>query len=358
MDRLKSIARSLFRCTTFCVLIATVLHAVDDEQFKMLMQRAFDLHQQGNFSAALPLLHRAYTIEPDDYFVNLLLGIDSLRTGQVTGAVPYLKKASHLRPKEEYPLSYLGEAYARQALFADAAAAYMKAVDVAPLSAESSIAFVDFALSRFADISAALRSTTRGLAEEYRLRALALDSKDPSRMSLLQRAADLDPHAPGIWSELARAAVPSGDWPAAAEDCRRALEADPSDLAAWSVDAQLAAHSENWKHVNERLNGIAQRSPTTLSREVGKWPKELQPPPGAATNSAATFFGCVREEKADCAIKPSNRDSNPSCRLVSRTSLGAAHETSSAECQRLSTMAATGNGIRSSRRLRAGDSSS
>jgi tetratricopeptide (TPR) repeat protein len=302
MAVVKSIVGPWLRFAAFCALTAALLHAADDEPFKILMQKAFDLHQQGNFSSALPLLERAHTLQPDDYFVNLLLGIDSLRTGQVKPAVPYLRKAARVRPKEDYPLSYLGEAYARQALYADAAVSYMKAVDVAPLSAESSIAFVDFALSRFADISTALRSTSRGLAEEYRLRALALDSQDPGRMSLLERAADLDPRSPGIWSELARAAVQSGNWPAAEQHCRRALQADPNDLAAWMVDAQLAARTGDWKRVNERLNRIAQRSPRILSQEAEKWSKELQPPSGAVSNSAATFFGCLRDGKAECAI--------------------------------------------------------
>ena len=87
---------------------------------------------KGNFAAALPLLHRAYGLQPEDYFVNLLLGIDSLRTGDAKGSVSFLRKASRLRPKEEYPLAYLGEAYARQTLFAEAASAYLKAVEVAP----------------------------------------------------------------------------------------------------------------------------------------------------------------------------------------------------------------------------------
>ena len=305
MALVKPIAGSWFRWIGVCALTTTLLHAVNEDQFKILLQKAFDLHQRGDFSSALPLLHRAYTMEPDDYFVNLLLGIDSLRTGQVTEAIPYLKKASRAKPKEDYPLSYLGEAYARQALYGDAAASYMKAVDLAPPSAESSIAFVDFALSRFADLSTLLRSTSRGLAEEYRLRALALDSQDRSRMSLLQRAADLDPHSPGIWSDLARSAVQSGDWQAGEGYCHRALEADRNDLAAWIVDAQLAAHAGDWKHVNERLNGIAQRSRKIFSREAGRWPKQLEPPAGAVTNSAAAFFGCVRDGKAECATSPS-----------------------------------------------------
>ncbi len=300
----RSTAESWLRILALTAVAGTHVYGVAEDDFKPLMQKAFDLHQHGQFSAALPLLRRAYAMQPNDYFVNLLMGIDWLRTGEVKASVPYLKKASRLRPKEEYPLAYLGEAYARQELYADAVAAYLKAVDVAPGSAESSIAFVDFALSRFADISASLRSSTKGLAAEYRLRALAPNQSDTARQSFLQRAADLDPAAPGIWSDLARAAVASGDSRAAAEDCQHALEADPNDLAAWIVDAQLAAEEGDWKRVNERLNAISQRSPQTLSHEAGKWHHQMLPPEGAVSNSAAKFFACVREETTACQIVP------------------------------------------------------
>jgi len=302
MNILKSTAGTWLRILALMAVAGARVHGVSEDDFKPLMQKAFDLHQRGQFSAALPLLRRAHAMQPDDYFVNLLMGIDSLRTGEVKASVTYLKKASRLRPKEEYPLAYLGEAYARQALYGDAGAAYLKAVDVAPGSAESSIAFVDFALSRFADISSSLRSTNKGLAAEYRLRALAPNQSDTARQPLLQRAADLDPNAPGIWSDLARAAFASGDAHTAAEDCHHALDLDPNDLAAWIVDAQLAAQGGDWKRVNKRLNAIAQRSPQTMSHEAGRWPRQLLPPEGAVADSAAKFFDCVREEAKDCQI--------------------------------------------------------
>jgi tetratricopeptide (TPR) repeat protein len=277
-------------------------HAFAQDQFKLLMQNAFELHQQGRFAAALPLLHRAYGLQPEDYFVNLLLGIDSLRTGDTKASVSFLRKASRLRPKEEYPLAYLGEAYARQSMFADAASAYLKAVEVAPGSSESSVAFVDFALARFGDLSALLRSSNRGLAAEYRLQALALEAHDGSRVSLLQRAADLDPTAPGIWSDVARAALEAGETRVPAEDCRRALELNPNDLGAWIVDAQLAAQTADWKRVNQRLNAVERRSPQTLSREAETWPRQLQPPENAVSGPAAKFFACVRNGSGECGF--------------------------------------------------------
>jgi tetratricopeptide (TPR) repeat protein len=276
------------------------------EDLKSLVQRAFDLHQQGKFSEALPLLHRAYALEPEDYFVNLLLGIDSLRTGEPGTAVPFLKKASRLRPKEEFPLDYLGEAYARQDIYGEAADAYIKAVHVAPGSSDSSVAFVDFALSRFARMSELLRSTRNGLAAEYRLRALALRKDDKSRLSLLQRAADLDPSAPGIWSDLARAALDVGDMTSADLYSRQALNADPNDQAAWVNDAQLAAEKSDWTRAIGRINAAAQRSPTVLYREAEWWPSHLQPPSSlAVSGSAARFFSCARAAAASCVPGPS-----------------------------------------------------
>ena len=292
-----------WRLLAVMAFVAPFCRAAQDDGFKTLFRQAFELHQRGDFNAALPLLRRAYALQPNDYFVNLLLGIDSLRTGEAKASVPYLKKASQLRPGEEYPLAYLGEAFARQELFGDAAAAYLKAVEVTPGSAESSTAWVDFALARFGDISALLRSSTKGLAEEYRLRALAQGPNDADRISLLQRAADLDPGAPRIWSDLARAALEKQDIPTAEEACRRALQSDPDDLAAWIIDARLAAESGNWKRAAGRINTIAQRSPQTLSRETANWPRRLQPPQVAVSGSAAVFFACVSNAKTTCQIR-------------------------------------------------------
>lgn len=284
-------------------IVVSCLGAAGNEDFKPLLQKAFELHRRGEFSAALPLLQRAYAMQPDDYFVNLLLGIDSLRTADVKASIPYLKKASRLRPNEEYPQSYLGEAYARQGRFSEAAAAFMKASQIAPQSAEASIAFVDFALARFGDISTFLRSSTKGLAAEYRLRALASGPDDSGRVELLKRAADLDPAAPGIWSDLARAALESGDFNSAAQDCNRALQLDPDDLTAFAVDAELAARAGDWRRANERLNAIAERSPHTLEQEAGQWPPQVRPPQGMVSGSAAKFFNCVHQAEA-CSIGP------------------------------------------------------
>lgn len=278
--------------------------AAADETLKSLVQRAFDLHQRGQYSEALPLLRRAYQLDSKEYFVNLLLGIDLLRTGEPKDSVSFLKTASLLRPKEEFPLAYLGEAFARQSLYGEAAEAYLKAVHAAPGSAESSVAFVDLALSRFASMSETLRSSQAGLAAEYRLRALAPHEADVSRRQLLEHSADLQSTAPGIWTDLARAALADADTTATERYMRQALEQHPNDLAAWVVDAQLAAQRSDWMRAVERINAVGRRSPSQLTQAARDWPPQLRPPASAISGAATRFFSCVRQPATPCKFPP------------------------------------------------------
>lgn len=275
------------------------------QDVESLVQQAFALHQKGQFADALPLLRRAYALDPTNYFVNLLLGIDSLRTGAPKTAVPYLKKAARIRPKEEFPLDYLAEAYARQQLYGDAAEAFLAAVKIGPGSADSAVAFVDFAVSRFASMSARLRSSRQGLAAEYRLRAMSAPPTDASRLSNLQRAADLDDSAPGIWTDLAWAALTANQTSNAQQFVRKALAADPNDLRAWLADARVAAEQSDWKHAVDRLDRLAQRSPAVLSSAVAEWPSTLLPPSTIhPSGPPAEFLACVCEAQPDCHVRP------------------------------------------------------
>lgn len=285
----------------FAALLGARYSSAGEANAKDLTQQAFDFHQKGQFSEALPLLYRAHDLAPENYFVNLLLGIDFLRTGQAKKAVPFLKKASRLRPKEEYPLAYLGEAYASQEFYGEAAEAYIQSEHIAPGSSESAVAFVDFALARFTSMSEVLRSSRKGLAAEYRLRALAQPEADASRLSLLQRAADLDPTEPGIWPDLARAALATGNVADAKTFTDKALETDPHDPTAKITEAQIAANDSEWERAIRLINSVVRNAPETLSRVSALWPMQLQPPLSASVSApAAKFFDCVRESQRGC----------------------------------------------------------
>lgn len=288
----------LRRCTVFVILLALLPLAAQqapDNQFKDLLQRGFQFHQREQYSDALPLLQRAWKQRPQDYFANLLLGIDLLRTGRAAESIAFLQRAARLRPKEEFPHEYLGEAQAGLGHYAEAAASYGDAARVAPQSSQAAGALVDFSLARFAALSRQLRSSQPGLAAEYRMEALSHPLLDPSRRQLLRKAAAVDHNAHGIWSELALADAAGADQPAAQEDLRQALLQDPDDLRAWVAQAMLFAQKGDWKQAARRLNNVAARSPGALARAAADWPLTLQPrDPGVVSGPAAVFLQCAR----------------------------------------------------------------
>jgi len=156
------------------------------ERFPTLLKQGFELHQRAQFSEAIPVLERARKLEPGDYFVNLLLGIDLLRTGKAAEAVPHLTLAAKANSTEEFPEDYLGEAQAALGHPALAADAYEQAVARGHDSEQSLEAWAGFALERFREIGEMLRASDAGLAVARRLQQASKDStpgKTPAQCS-------------------------------------------------------------------------------------------------------------------------------------------------------------------------------
>jgi predicted Zn-dependent protease len=202
------------------------------DDFSALLKQGFQLHQQARFTEAIPVLERARRLDPSDYFVNLLLGIDLLRTGKPGEAVPRLKLAAHARPGEEFPEDYLGEAEADLGEFALAAEAYQQAVARGHGSEQALEAWAGFALERFRSIGSALRSSQQGVATARRLQEAsakpltAQNCEEP--IPLLERRlaikrADID---------VATAYKLSICYAVAAGKAAEGLQADADDLAA------------------------------------------------------------------------------------------------------------------------------
>ena len=213
---------------------------VGSDDFRSLLNEGFALHQRADYAGALPLLEGARRFRPHDYFVNLLTGIDLIRTGKPEEAIGYLLEASHQQPKEDFPFDYMGEAQAQLGHFAAAAQAYSRAVEVAPSSSQAVEGGIDFAVERFRALSAELRSTTRGLAAEHRLQGMSYPLDDPRRELLLLDAAQMDPEASGIWSDLAIAHLGAGKKQEAKESLEQALKRNPNDLRARCLQLQEA----------------------------------------------------------------------------------------------------------------------
>lgn len=142
---------------------------VNDEQFQALLKQGFGLHQQARYAESIPIFERARKLEPQDYFANLLLGIDLLRTGKTDDAIPRLELAARVNPDEEIPEDYLGEAQASLAHYAEAAEAYHRAILRGHDSEEALQASAGFALERFRQIGEDLRASEAGVATVHRL---------------------------------------------------------------------------------------------------------------------------------------------------------------------------------------------
>lgn len=143
------------------------------DEFPILMKQGFALHQQARFAEAIPILDWARRLEPKDYFANLLLGIDLLRSGMVAESVPRLEMAARIKPNEEFPQEYLGEANARLGRYSQAVSAFQRAVLRSKNSEQALEAYAGFALERFYQIGEQLRSTQEGVAVAQRLQEAA-----------------------------------------------------------------------------------------------------------------------------------------------------------------------------------------
>ena len=153
----------------------------NEGEFQSLLKQGFALHQQARFAEAIPVLERARKLEPQDYFANLLLGIDTLRAGKAADAVPHLELAARVKADEETPEEYLGEAHATLGQYAQAAEAYQKAVERSHDSEEALEAWAGFALERFRQIGESLRASSAGVETVQRLQKAAAQS--PSELS-------------------------------------------------------------------------------------------------------------------------------------------------------------------------------
>ncbi len=156
-------------------------HPQNQDGFRTLLKQGFQLHQESRFAEAIPALLRAHKLEPLDYFANLLLGIDLLRTGRAAEAVPYLQSAARAKTTEEIPEEYLGEAEAGLKAYALAAEALQQAITRGHSSEESLEAWAGFALERFHQIGQDLRASEAGLEVAHRLQKASATSEQETR---------------------------------------------------------------------------------------------------------------------------------------------------------------------------------
>src|SRR5438132_6339933 len=200
------------------------------DNFETLLQRGFELHRQQQYRGSVPLLERAHALRPEDYFVNLLLGIDYLRLAETARALTFLVRARQARPDDPTVLGYLAEAYANLQQF-DRAAETLQDASNSRKSPETNLALVQFYLQRFRVMIEELRWTSRGLAYAYRLQALVLHARrDTKEREALLQVQKLAPQFPGLESALGHEDLLRSQFQQAESHFARAQAADPHDL--------------------------------------------------------------------------------------------------------------------------------
>ena len=278
--------------------------AATDDTFDSFLREGFELHQQGRFAQAITPLERAHRLQPEDYFANLLLGIDYLRTGQAHKALSFLGRASRAKPTDATALGYSAEAHAASGRV-DLAIGALHAAKRRDPSPRWRAALIRLYLARFRTISHELRLTKSGLARSYRLQAQAMrERNDPTESDTLLRAYSLFPDLEGIESELAHAEIRRQRFDLARRFLQRARARNPEDLDMIAGEAYLAAHEGDWEVAETRLRELARRSRHRARAALREWPDSTPLPDrlrhaveegDASTTAAAARASDIRE---------------------------------------------------------------
>lgn len=256
-------------CLCAAMPVAMRGQANTESEYRRLIQEGFALHQQAKYAEAIPLFEQARRLEPDDYFANILLGIDTLKTGRPEAAVVYLKAAARANPQEEMPEEFLGEAYADLGRFAPAARAYLAAVERGNGSEQSLLAWAGFALERFRAIGKELRSSPAGLTA---VRALQEESAKP--VSALKCAGPI----PALEEKLAGVSRTEH----AGAEVRHALSvcyAMEADRAA----ERLTAHASDQAALHELRGNVLLRLSNNAKGAAAEYEQAIQLRPGDPT---------------------------------------------------------------------------
>jgi len=250
------------------------------DRFEGLLRQGFELHRQGRYAQSIPLLQQAYALRPGDHLVNLLLGIDNLRSGETIKALKFLSNAREIRPADSTALGYLAEAFARLQTFDRAAETLqLMASSASNSSQEPLLSLVKFYLERFRLITDQLLSTTRGAAYFYRLQALALHTtRDPKERDALLRVHRLAPDFPGLHGVVGHEYLSRSQFQQAKVEFSKALGANPNDLDAMVGEAVLAVSFGDFQKAKNCLSEVASRSPYRLTVAFREWPAAVALP--------------------------------------------------------------------------------
>lgn len=277
---------------------------VAQESFETLLKRGAELGQRADYMGAVACLEKARRLAPQNYRVNLLLGLDLLRSGRPKEAAEALRLATEIDPSDGAAAGYLGEAFAALGAFPLAAASFQDAVSRSPNSEESWVKWADFDVERFRILGLQLQTTQQGMAAVLRVQAERLANGTEDRKDLLQRSALADPEQSGIWGELGAEQLQLGLENEAADSLKMAQHSQPQDLWTLRLEARMAAAQGAWQEAERCLLDVGSRSPAVLRKEFQSMPRGLVP----GSDVPGEIWNCLRQGSTGCLARVAFRD--------------------------------------------------
>ena len=215
------------------------------------------LMSMGATVEAAAFLKKGQMLHPQDYWINVNLGLCLLRLGRRDEAIRYHTAAVSLRPEAGWPRCNIANALFAQGKLDEAIAAWRKAIELKP---DNTLAIKDLAFAlhtsgQHDEAIAAWRKAVE-LKPDYasainNLADLLANHPDPKRrdppeaVRLARRAVELDPNLREGWNTLGEAHYRVGDWKAAIKALGKSMElregGDSNDwfflaMAKWRLD--------------------------------------------------------------------------------------------------------------------------
>jgi tetratricopeptide (TPR) repeat protein len=220
------------------------------------------LMSMGATGEAAAFLKKGQLLHPQDYWINVNLGVCLLRLGRRDEAIRYHTAAVSLRPEAGWPRQHIADTLFAQGKLEDAIAACREAVRRNPdcYLAHSRLGSALFSSGQHDEAIAAWRKAVglkpdygeaiNNLADRLANHPDATRRDPPEAVRLAKRALELDPNWGVGWNTLGEAHYRAGDWKAAIKALGKSMElrkgGDSNDwffltMAKWRLDEKEEA---------------------------------------------------------------------------------------------------------------------
>lgn len=287
-------------CGIFMLLMSFGMTALASgpPQVSELLKEGEAFHARADYKHSIPILRKAVVIAPKNYQANLLLGVDLLRTGNVSEAMVHLKVAVEVSPKDGDAAEVLAKASVEAGDFAMAAEVLEAAVQGASKRVKPVQSLAGYSLERFRILGDRLRATKAGEGVELRVEAATLAEGSKVRVSLLEEAANDDSDQRGIWGELGVAQFEVRNRAGVEASLHEAQKREPDGAETWRLEALLAAAEGRWRDAEDLLLSLGARSPAQLKGVLAKWVPALQP----GKDVQGAVWDCLRNPEVLCQM--------------------------------------------------------